>query len=305
MLKTRVGDDIWLVHQPDHARVAGYLAAHWGGTSDFARPGHYAPTGHPERLRQEVVQAIAEHDNGWWEWEASPAIDPEDGLPLGLSQVGQHHSGEGLERWRHGVPRLAETHPYVALLISLHAYWLYAFAFDDLPGRDDAFRHPLFGDSEQVKHIVSDPERTRRFLEEQGSVQQLLLERLRGDGDWAETTDPSHLYPHFKLLQVMDALSLLLAFGGAEARELADVPGLHWHDRRTIRWRPESDRRIVCDPFPFDTEPLLVHLPVRIVPGELATLPKVESMPLTRLHAIPLRTVQFELAHRSGLETVH
>lgn len=295
MLKTRVGDDIWLVHQPDHARVAGYLAAHWGGSSEFSRPGYYTPAERPERLRQEVVQAIAEHDNGWWEWEASPGIDPADDLPLGLSQVGQHHSGEGLERWRHGVPRLAEAHPYVALLISLHAYWLYAFAFDDLPDLDDAFRHPLFGDSEQVKHIVSNPTQTRTFLEEQKAVQSQLLERLRREEDWAGATEALHLYPHFKLLQTMDALSLLLSFGAQEPRDLADIPGSHWHDRRTLRWRPHGDHRIVCDPYPFDTDPLQVHLPVRVVPAELASLPDVQSLPLTRLHAIPLRTAQFEL----------
>jgi hypothetical protein len=298
MLKTRMGTDAWLVHQPDHARVAGYLAAHWGGGNGFARPGYFAPSAHPEVVRQEVVLAIAEHDNGWWEWEASPAIDPADDLPLGLADVGRQQSGEGFQRWRLGVPRLAATHPYVALLISKHAHALYAFAFEDEAGLDDAFRHPLFGGVGQARNLISDEQRAREFLDDQRETQQRLLAELRTDAFWAEAANPAHLDPHFRLLQVMDALSLMLSFGGRREHVLHDIPRRDWDDRLTLAWRPVENRRIVCDPFPFDTDPLHVHLPVRIVPDE----PRGRSEggePLTRLHAAPLHTVTFELVSRA------
>ena len=38
MLKTVQHGRMWLVAQPDHAEVAGYLAAHWGN-DDFVRAG--------------------------------------------------------------------------------------------------------------------------------------------------------------------------------------------------------------------------------------------------------------------------
>ena len=86
MLKTLRDDKVWLVSQPDHAEVSGYLAAHWGN-EEFTRPGYYAASNDPERLRAETVLAIAQHDNGWWEWEAAPELSEIDGLPLGLSEL--------------------------------------------------------------------------------------------------------------------------------------------------------------------------------------------------------------------------
>ena len=75
MLKRQVGSELWCITQPDHAAVSGYLAAHWGN-GEFARPGSFAPFPEPERLRAETILAIAEHDNGWWEWEGDPQRDP-------------------------------------------------------------------------------------------------------------------------------------------------------------------------------------------------------------------------------------
>ncbi len=69
MLKTKRGSQVWLITQPAHAELSGQLAAHWGN-EEFAAPGHFAASADSERVRREVVLAVAEHDNGWWEWEA-------------------------------------------------------------------------------------------------------------------------------------------------------------------------------------------------------------------------------------------
>ncbi len=120
MLKTEYKDKIYFITQPDHAKVSGFLAAHWGN-DEFARPGYYSDSPDPEKLRAETVLGIAEHDNGWWEWEASPEPDL-DGLPKGLTAVLKNQQ-EGMNRWRIGIPRLSEKHTYASLLISYHAYW--------------------------------------------------------------------------------------------------------------------------------------------------------------------------------------
>ena len=99
MLKRRVDNQIWLISQPDHAAVSGYLASHWGNEA-FSQPGYYLPSAQSELWRAEAIFGIAEHDNGWWEWEADPEIDPEDGLPLHLTGLTQQ---QGFERWRLGV----------------------------------------------------------------------------------------------------------------------------------------------------------------------------------------------------------
>jgi hypothetical protein len=289
MLKTRVGDDLWLVQQPDHGRLAGYLAAHWGGANGFARPGGYAPFPAPAELRQAVVQAVAEHDNGWWEWEADPPIDPADGWPLGLLDVARQRPDDSLRRWRLGVPRFADTRPYAALLISLHATHLYA-------DPDDALRHPLFGGADRTKALNSAAEPFRSFLVEQEGVQADLLRRLNADPTWAAAVQPEHLYPHLRLLQVFDAVSLFVSFGAQQALRIADVPRASWQDRCAFELRPTADRRIVCDPFPFDAEPLELFLPIRVVPDGVRS----SELPLTRLHALPLQTVRFEIVSRSN-----
>jgi hypothetical protein len=115
--KRSVEDQIWLVEQPDHARVAGFLAAHWGN-STFVTPGSFADCQDCEYWREQALFAIAEHDNGWWDWEADPQIDPADGLPLDFLQISQE---QALSHWRTGTRRFAQTHPFAALLISAHA----------------------------------------------------------------------------------------------------------------------------------------------------------------------------------------
>jgi hypothetical protein len=63
MLKTRKGDELICITQPDHAAVSGFLAARWGNDL-FARPGTFAPSADPEKLRGEVLLGISQHDNG-------------------------------------------------------------------------------------------------------------------------------------------------------------------------------------------------------------------------------------------------
>ena len=126
MLKTKQDNKLWMVSQPDHSQLAGFFAAHWGN-SLFAQPGSFAtpvPVADPARLRDETVLAIAEHDNGWWEWEAIPDLSADDGFPANLGEVLTNQQA-GMERWRIGLKRFARN-PMVNLLISSHAYALYA-----------------------------------------------------------------------------------------------------------------------------------------------------------------------------------
>ena len=296
MLKTQVDDQYWLVHQPDHARVSGYLAAHWGKANDFVRPGEFAASADPDLFRQEVIHAVAEHDNGWWEWEAAPDLDANDSLPLNLPDVTRTNREAGLDRWRLGVPRLAADHPYVSLLISMHAYWLYAFAYPELAGDNDMFRHPIFGTSDLASRLVTDRTLTQAFLSEQREIQEAFVARLRDDTLWADAVRPPHLHPHVRLLQLLDALSLLLCFGGKSDHRLLEVPRGSWEDRVTVTWKAAGNRRILCDPYPFDTDPLEVFLPVRCIPTADSS---DEDLPLARLHATPLKTIRFELRSKA------
>ncbi len=273
MLKTLRDKKMWLVSQPDHAELAGFLAANWGN-DEFARPGQFASANDPEQLRAETVLAIAQHDNGWWEWEATPELSEVDGLPLCLTEVLKNQQ-DAMNRWRLGIPRFSRDHPYVSLLISFHAYWLYAHGCQTDP--DPAFAHPLFWKGSSTRLMGERLEINRGFAGEIKEMQDALIARLRKDRICAAWIDTEHLNPHARLLQLLDGLSLSLCSAlipprigtakglGDDEFDLLEVPRRSWEDRVTIEVKPASERRIVCEPYPFGVDPLPVAVPARIL----------------------------------------
>lgn len=299
MLKTRQGDELICITQPDHAAVSGFLAAHWGNDA-FARPGCFAPCADPERLREEVLLGISQHDNGWWEWEASPRLAEEDGLPVNLSEV-LKHPVEATDRWRLGVRRFQEKHPYACLLIGFHAYWLYA----PRANRDDdpAFRHPLFGNTGPATLSGDALIHAEVFLDELAGIRDELRRKTSQIDHQADWLEPQHYLPHGRLLQLADALSLALcsplipprsgkARGfGQDAIELRDVPRGSWEDRVTMYLSPDGPGRVVVDPYPFDQPRLDVTIPRKRV----ALPPAGSVMSRSAWYAAPTEftTVQF------------
>jgi hypothetical protein len=271
MLKTRSGADVWLITQPAHADLAGVMAAHWGN-DEFARPGHYEASGDAERLRRELVLAVMEHDNGWWEWEADPAIAEEDGLPQGLGEV-LKDPATGMQRWRLGIPRLAERHPYASLLIADHAYWLYAAQFQQ-PAPPEFTHHLQRQGRTYPREMQAE---ARRFVAEVEQMRQELERRAAEDPLHRAALQPAMRYPHARLLQTLDAFSLALCSNvisptHGEARGLGedpvvfdDVPRRNWGDRVSVRFTPQGSGRIAVDPYPFGEAPLTVSVAARVV----------------------------------------
>ena len=76
MLKTSRDGKQWFVTQPDHAEVAGYLAAHWGN-DDFAAPGYFASVADPERLHEYIerppvsLRRLTYRDDGMVHYQGS------------------------------------------------------------------------------------------------------------------------------------------------------------------------------------------------------------------------------------------
>ncbi len=271
MLKTQQRGRLWLVTQPDHAQVAGYLTAHWGN-DDFVRPGYFASVPDPERLRAETVMAVAQHDNGWWEWEAAPDLADADGFPSELADVLKNQQ-EGMNRWRLGLRRF-DNSPYANLLISYHAYWLYAPR--TLADPDPAFAHPLFWKSSSEKLYPGKRGVEFDFITELEQLQQQWMEVLRADAATAGWIETESLNSHARLLQLLDGLSLSLCSALIPARsgeakgfgedefELRDVPRRGWNDRVTVQATPLGERQIRLSPYPFDQDPLTVSVPARV-----------------------------------------
>jgi len=106
MIARRTETSWIVVAQADHARLAGELIA-------LAR----VPELVDSSRRKEVLRAVAEHDNGWWEEDAAPRLDPGSGGPLDFRAL-----PGPVKRaiWSRGVERYAAREPYVAALVAGH-----------------------------------------------------------------------------------------------------------------------------------------------------------------------------------------
>jgi hypothetical protein len=105
----------------------------------------------------------------------------------------------------------------------------------------------------------------------------------------ARALEPEHLDAHARLLQLFDSMSLYLALNDTQTHELPHVPRAGWNDRVTLTWKRLDARTIGLDPYPFDTEDLIVSMPARIVPDE----PSRTDQPMSRYLASPLRSIDF------------
>jgi len=263
-----------MVTQPDHGQIAGYLAAHWGN-DEFNAPGYFHDSDDPKKLQDEVILGVSEHDNGWWEWEATPELNENDGLPMNLTEF-LTNLQEGMNRWRLGLPRFSKHHPYASLLMSFHAYWLYAQNVFENP--DPAFLHPLVRRTTLLEYTLEDEklEGAKKFITKLENIQAGFINDVKSNSDTAHWVEEEHLKPNARFLQLMDALSLSLcsnlirpnegdAVGlGDDEFDLTDVPRKGWHDRIVVKIKPKGQKRIVCEPYPFDLDPLPVFVPAKI-----------------------------------------
>jgi Protein of unknown function (DUF3891) len=101
------GGELVVITQSDHARFAAELMSLWraAGLPDHPR-------------RRELLFAVREHDNGWWEADAAPRVDPASGRPRDFLAASPEVR---IEIWLRGTARFAAERPYAALLINHHA----------------------------------------------------------------------------------------------------------------------------------------------------------------------------------------
>jgi Protein of unknown function (DUF3891) len=242
-----------LVAHPDHARLAGGLAAHWGN-AEFGAP----------EPRGDILAAVARHDDAWAPRDAAPFLTRQ-GRPGAFSRelVGTYSAFEEIDLADYLAVRgraaeiVAADNPYAAIIISMHTV-------DLLTGQADLSG---LGEPDRALH--------RAFIENELRRQRELVDALSRRPEYAEGVKPERLRRAFEFLQACDSLSLAVC-----VRYPAPIALRHRHPRRDgtlagLECTPLGGDAYRVTPYPFDADELVISLPCRSVPGKL--FPSLEA----------------------------
>ena len=172
------------IGQQSHAWLSGQLARAWGN-EQFG----------PVEPREEVCLAADQHDAGWGGWDQEPLWHPDNGRPRSFMEM---PLDAHLDLFTQGPRRLVSQSRYIALLVSIHGWRLYARRdLNELPAAD--------------AHAIE------RFLAEQRAFQAALINSLRADPLAAAHVDDERLEHNSLLIWTWDYLSLALCLDWAPA----------------------------------------------------------------------------------------
>ncbi len=213
------------INQTTHAHMAEQFCRHWGN-ADFAPPTPHA----------EVMLAIGQHDNGWYEWELRPRLCA-NGYPMDFLQDDEPIAK--LDLWRLSVDRVYSQHPYAALLVGRHAAWLYEGALS------------------QITRPTVRAEVTR-FIAEQTKMVQQVRQVLAEDRYFDPWLTDDALDANTRLLQFGDFAVLQIAIPWANERIMPHCPLNHQEWVDIHMWYDES--YIHFDPWPFCVDHFTVSI---------------------------------------------
>jgi hypothetical protein len=248
MLRLETDTGWWLITHPDHARLAGAFAEHWGNDRFL-----------PPEPRAHVLKGIARHDDGWTARDAAPQITRQ-GKPSAFSVelVGKYSAFEEIDlddylavRDR-AVRLIAAEDAYAAVLISMHTYSLLTdhadrstIAPDQLPLLDEFLRQQKELQASLASEIAANPSFTR------------------------EQSSESAILDHFRLLQATDNLSLLTCLDFRAPANLLHPLPLRDGGHSRVQVRTVTPRHFALDPYPFAEPSLTFQFPARPVKGKL------------------------------------
>jgi hypothetical protein len=247
MLRLETETGWWLVTHPDHARLAGAFAEHWGNER-FRAP----------EPRANVLKGIAQHDDGWAVRDATPQITRQ-GKPSAFSTelVGKYSGFEEIDLADYlavrdsAVRLIAEQDAYAALLISMHTHSL------------------LSEHSDRSTIAPRDLPLLDAFLERQSQFQKMLRLRISAEPSFtAEQTSDETVLDHFRLLQATDYLSLLTCVDFRQPSHLLHRLPERGGSHARIEVRSTGSREFVLDPYPFAEPSLTFEFSARHVNGK-------------------------------------
>ncbi|TVR75955.1 MAG: DUF3891 family protein [Sphaerobacteraceae bacterium] len=207
----RPDDDgaVVLITQPAHSWLSGQLARAWADDEEPMSP------------REELCIAAEQHDIGWLQWEATPTLNQETGLPYSFREMPRKMH---LQIWGRARRYAMIYGRYPALMISMHGTGLFE----------------RFGPSEDAPS--NEKLQVDTFLRRERASQQQLIDALAADPRYEDVMDPEHLERNRSLMSVWDGLSLMICEGvdeeGVTIGDFTLMPG-------------EEEETITVDPWPF------------------------------------------------------
>jgi hypothetical protein len=260
MIRREWEGGFYVFTQPEHARISGLLAEHWGA-GDFMRPKPWT----------ETLLATYEHDNGWQEWEENPALNVE-GLPAHFTETPLEVN---FDIFRRGVSRLyGEGNPYAAALVSRHAANVYSTV-------------------RRVRPVTPEEEaRIDAYIAEQNEQQSVLSREIIDRPGLEEVATMEGIYRNGRFVTTLDAFSLVLCNGWTHMNHLPEVP-IDVDGFTDLSLHLENVNSLRVTPWPFDLDFVDVSAQGRLLPS--SPFPKVESF-RAALQKAPSREIAFRLS---------
>ncbi|MGH6769917.1 MAG: DUF3891 family protein [Xanthobacteraceae bacterium] len=216
-----------MITQNDHAKLAGFFAAHWGNSS-FERPRPHGPT----------VRAAHYHDSGWFRYETDPRFD--GGKTPTYRAV--PNDNVQLESYQWAIDMLTGVDRYTGLLVSKHRTGLWQLRYGVMTQPPPGPPRSL---SDEIKTFIARNETQQNAI--------------------SAEFDAREVATNYQLLQTWDLLSLYVCSSEQlKDHVIAPVPTAYSGDNAvTMRLTPRSDREIAIDPFPFDRAALAANVVYR------------------------------------------
>jgi hypothetical protein len=215
-----------MITQNDHAKLAGFFAAHWGNSS-FERPRPLGPT----------IRAAHYHDGGWFRYETDPRF--ESGKTPTYQAV--PNDSVQLESYQWAIDMLTGVDRYTGLLVSKHRTGLWQSRYSVMTQPPPGPPRTL---SDEIKAFIARNEARQK--------------------DIAAGLDAREVATNYNLLQAWDLLSLYVCSNERlKDHVIAPVPTAYAGGTATMWLTPMPGERIAVDPFPFDRDPLAASVVYR------------------------------------------
>ncbi len=224
----------FVIKQTEHGALCGKFAEHFGNEK-FEQP----------FPRDEVIDVIRCHDNGWLADDENPSLDPETRLPYNVLATPR---SKLFATSRKSPDYNEKLHPYCGLISSMHSWGLYNGRY----GLSDKILVDFIEEEYQ--------DEMNGMLEGELVRQGKLISALNENPDTAEWAEKARAFANYKLLQFCDTLALyfnLTPEGAREETTFANVP-MDVNMDVSVSIEPLGDSTYSLKPYPFDGDPLEV-----------------------------------------------